>query len=107
MADINDLCPICAAPQPGVPYCPEHNPAPRPSIEVSEHGGITCRGEGITMFRLLALRGAVKLEAVGLRRRGPSASSIAKKELGLGRNAKPAAVLAALQAAIDAQQAKL
>lgn len=25
-ADTNDLCPICAAPQAGIPKCPEHNP---------------------------------------------------------------------------------
>lgn len=79
----------------------------RPSIETTAHGGTICTGEGITMYRLLALRSAVKLEALGMRRRGPSASSIVKAELGLGRNAKPAAVLEALQAAIDAQATKL
>ena len=36
----------------------------------------------IEMFRLLALRGALKLELVGMRRRGPSAYSIIKSQYG-------------------------
>ena len=36
----------------------------------------------IEMFRLLALRGALKLELVGMCRRGPSAYSIIKSQYG-------------------------
>lgn len=38
--------------------------------------------ETVNAFRLLALKGALKLELVGLRRRGPSALSIIKAEFG-------------------------
>ena len=44
--------------------------------------------ESINAYRLLALRGALKLEAVGLKRRGPSALSIVKREFGFKGNAK-------------------
>lgn len=36
--------------------------------------------ESIDAFRLLALKGMLKMESVGLKRRGPSALSIVKKE---------------------------
>ena len=45
----------------------------------------------IDAFRLLALRGALKLESVGLKRRGPSALTLVKKETGIkARTAKDA-----------------
>jgi len=45
----------------------------------------------INVFRLLALRGALKLESVGLKRRGPSALTLVKKETGIkARTAKDA-----------------
>lgn len=45
----------------------------------------------INAFRLLALRGALKLESVGLKRRGPSALTLVKKETGIkARTAKDA-----------------
>ena len=45
--------------------------------------------EGISAFRLLALRGALRLESFGMRRsRGPSALAIVKAEFGLKGNAK-------------------
>jgi hypothetical protein len=37
----------------------------------------------IRIFRMVALRGALKLETVGLRKRSPSAYSLIKKEFGL------------------------
>lgn len=55
----------------------------------------------IYICRLAALKGAVKLEAKGLRRRGASAKSIAIKELGLGRNATHAQVIEALEKKIE------
>jgi len=45
----------------------------------------------IDAFRLLTLRGALKLESVGLKRRGPSALTLVKKETGIkARTAKEA-----------------
>ena len=45
----------------------------------------------IIAFRLLSLRGALKLESVGLKRRGPSALTLVKKETGIkARTAKDA-----------------
>ena len=38
--------------------------------------------EKINAFRLLALKGALKMETLGMTRRGPSAYSIVKKEFG-------------------------
>lgn len=55
----------------------------------------------IEHFRLITLRGAVELEALGMTRRGPSATSIAKKELGLSRNASREAVIEALSTKIS------
>jgi hypothetical protein len=40
-------------------------------------------GHGIKVYRLLALRSALKLELAGIRRRGPSALSIIKREFGV------------------------
>ena len=45
----------------------------------------------INAFRLLALRGALKMESVGLKRRGPSVLTLVKKETGIkARTAKDA-----------------
>ena len=41
---------------------------------------------GIAMFQLCARRGALKLEILGMHRRGPSAYSICKKVYGLKGN---------------------
>jgi hypothetical protein len=40
----------------------------------------------VQFFRLLSLRSALKLEILGMKRRGQSAYSILKKELGLKGN---------------------
>ena len=44
--------------------------------------------EAIDMFRLTALKGALKMEVLGMTRRGQSAYSIVKSELGLKGNKK-------------------
>lgn len=45
----------------------------------------------INAFRLLSIRGALKLEAAGMKRRGQSALSIVKREFGIkARTAKAA-----------------
>jgi hypothetical protein len=55
--------------------------------------------EKIQFFRLCVLRGALRLEAAGMKKRGPSALSIAK---GMGFKAKTAKeMLALIQAEID------
>lgn len=48
-----------------------------------DHATVINTPEGIARFRLIALKGAVRLEALGMKRRGPSARSIAAKELGV------------------------
>jgi hypothetical protein len=58
--------------------------------------------EQIEMFRMAALRGAVKLEVLGMRRRGRPATVIARELLGLPRGTSKAKVLAALEAALEA-----
>ncbi len=40
-------------------------------------------GDDIPAFRMLALKGALKLESKGLKRRGPSALAIVRAETGL------------------------
>ena len=42
--------------------------------------------EGIAMYRLIVLRGALHLELMGMRRRGQSAYAIIKNEFGLHGN---------------------
>lgn len=57
---------------------------------------------GIEYFRLSSLKGAVKLESLGMKRRGTSATSIARKELGLKARATHAEVIAAIQSKMNA-----
>ena len=52
-------------------------------IEVTETGAIVATGDGIKVFQLLALRGALKMESIGMKRRGKSALSIVKAQTGL------------------------
>ena len=42
--------------------------------------------EAIDLFRMRALRGALKMEIFGMKRKGPSAYSIIKQEFGLKGN---------------------
>jgi hypothetical protein len=68
---------------------------------------IVITGEGIGLYRLMALRSAVKLEGVGLKMRGGSVTARVKRELGLPKGTKREAVLAALTVAIEAQATQL
>lgn len=52
-------------------------------------------------FHLAALKGAVKLESKGMKRRGPSAKSIAIAELGLPKRSTHQQVIEALQAKLE------
>lgn len=53
------------------------------SITKLSDGTQVIEGEHIPVFRMLALKGALKLEILGLHRRGRSAYSIIKEEFGL------------------------
>lgn len=64
------------------------------------HTGTTITGDNISRFRLMAMRQALKLEALGLKRNGVSVLSILRKEgLVKARTAKSA--LIELDAAIN------
>ena len=55
--------------------------------------------EQISFFRLVALKGALKLETLGMKRRGRSAYSIVKEEFGFKGNKKK--VLSQLEELIE------
>ena len=57
----------------------------------------------IHQARLLTLRAAVRLEALGMTRRGRSATAIAREAMGLSKRAPRQWVLAALDEAISAR----
>jgi hypothetical protein len=56
--------------------------------------------EQIALFRIAALKQAVKLELMGLRRRGRSATAIAREEMGLKKSASRKEVIEALEQAL-------
>jgi hypothetical protein len=60
----------------------------------------------INFWHLAALRGALRLEKVGMKRRGRSALSVAKQEFGLKPRASHDDAIAAVQAEIDRQLAE-
>lgn len=60
----------------------------------------------INFWQLASLRGALRLEKVGMTRRGRSALSIAKEQFKLKRSAKVDDALAVVQAEIDRQLAE-
>lgn len=67
---------------------------------INDHGTIIITGEAdIRNARLITLKGALKLEMVGMRRRGRSAYTILKQDFGY--RGSRATVLAAVQADVD------
>jgi hypothetical protein len=56
--------------------------------------------EQIARYRIAALRAAVKMELMGLRRKGRSATAIAREEMGLKKSAPRKEVLEALEQAL-------
>lgn len=63
---------------------------------------ITITGaDGIKYAHLAALKGALKLEGLGLKRRGRSALAIAKEEFGLYRGCSRAEVIAHVEREMD------
>lgn len=63
--------------------------------------GTLIEGAAIDRFQLVVLRSAVKLEKLGMKRRGTSATAIAKARFGLKRNATHDDVIARIGAAIE------
>lgn len=61
----------------------------------------------IELARLLTLRAGVRLERIGLHRRGRTCSAIAREALGLPKRAPREAVMAALNETIAARMAAL
>jgi hypothetical protein len=57
--------------------------------------------EQIDTFRLMSMRSMVKLEALGMKRRGRSATVIAKEYLGLPKSTKREEVVAKLTEQIE------
>ena len=67
-------------------------------IESTEAGTVVT-GKHIELYRLLALRGALRLEIAGMRRRGRSVASILKQEFGFKGNRQ--SMLSQLQQKIE------
>jgi hypothetical protein len=57
--------------------------------------------EQIERYRLVTLRAAVRLESVGMKRKGKSAAAISRELLGLSRSAPFPAVIAGLNQLIE------
>lgn len=62
--------------------------------------------DGIEFYQLLALRGACKLETLGMKRRGRSALAIARERYGLPKRAPADLVLITLNREVEERQAK-
>ena len=67
-------------------------------IERTEGGGTMITGTGIDVYRMIALKGAVKMEGLGIRFKGPSRTAEAKRLLGLPRSTKRETLIEQLQA---------
>ena len=61
----------------------------------------TVQGSGIHLFRLITLRGAIRMEAMGMKRKGTPATVIVRKMFKLGSGASRTEVLARLQQEIE------
>jgi len=72
-------------------------------------GGLVFTGkDGVGLYRLVAMKHAVGMEARGLKMsRGRSWTAVAKKEFGLSRCAKTAVVLTAIEMAIADMRARV
>jgi hypothetical protein len=58
-------------------------------------------GDGIAYARLASLKGRVKLEGLGMKFRGGSATAVMRKEFGLKARAPHAEVIAAIQSKME------
>jgi hypothetical protein len=52
-------------------------------VEQVEGGGMMFTGAGIDFFRMVSLRGALRMEVAGMSRRGQSAFKVCKQVYGL------------------------
>lgn len=64
----------------------------------------TCTGAGVDVFRLLSLKGMLKLEKVGLKQRGGALRPRIAAEFGLSPRATHDAFIAAIEAKVAATQ---
>jgi len=70
------------------------------AIETTAGGGMMITGEeDINLFRLISLKGRLKMEIAGMTCRGPSAATLVKKEFGWKGNNKK--ILELLEAKIE------
>lgn len=76
------------------------------SIERTEHGTIICTGDGIAIFQLLAVRGALRLEKLGMKSSGGSIRKGWALRLGLKANAKHDEVIAEIERRLPARGAQ-
>lgn len=66
----------------------------------TNHNVITEKDK-ILQYRLLVIRSGVRLEALGMKKRGKSCTAMAKEMLGYSRNTKREEILQALDALIN------
>lgn len=64
----------------------------------------TCTGAGVDVFRLLSLKGMLKLEKVGLKQRGGALRPRIAAEFGLSPRATHDAFIAAIETKVAATQ---
>lgn len=70
-------------------------------IERTTSGAIMCTGGGIEVYRLLAMKSRVNLESKGMKCRGPSSTSIMKKQFGMKRSASHKEVMDRIEQEIE------
>ena len=72
------------------------------AIVQSAHGSITVTGDDIAIFQLLAVKGALKLEKLGMKSRGGSIRKGWALRLGLKPGAKHDEVIAEIERRVEA-----
>ena len=72
------------------------------AIVQSAHGAIMVTGDDIAIFQLLAVKGALRLESLGMKSRGGSIRKGWALHLGLKPSAKHAEVIAEIERRVQA-----
>jgi len=70
------------------------------ALQTPNHAVLTEKDK-ILRYRLIVLRKGIQLEKLGMKKRGPSCTSIARQELGMPKNTKRDDLIDALTALID------
>jgi len=70
------------------------------ALQTPNHTVLTEKDK-ILRYRLIVLRKGIQLEKLGMKKRGPSCTSIARQELGMPKNTKRDDLIDALTALID------